>query len=287
MGKEPAVNYDDATLRRLQLVELEILKAVDAVCREHGITYFLDSGTALGARRHCGFIPWDDDIDIGMPRDDYERFLQVAPAALGEGFEVASPESDERLAGLFAKVWKRGTKFRTKETEDAGVDQGIFIDVFPYDLVAGDPGAAKKQLRSCLLWQSASYLYHSKAINVPHGGAVGAVESLGCRAVHRVVHAAGSPAGIFGRFTAAATSARNDAAATSLACMNYTNSGTYPVDMLLPPAPISFEGCEFFGPADIEGYLRTMFGEHWNELPPESERRNHAPEELDFGDGEA
>lgn len=283
MGKEPAVKYDDETLRRLQLVELEILKAVDAVCREHDIAYFLDSGTALGARRHCGFIPWDDDIDIGMPRDDYERFLKVAPAALGDVYAVVSPEGDERLAGLFAKVWKRGTKFHTKETEEAGVDQGIFIDVFPYDLVASDAAAAKKQLRSCLLWQSASYLYHSKAINVPHAGALGTAESLGCRAVHRIVHAAGSPAGIYGRFTAAATAAREDAAATSLACMNYTNSGVFPAETLLPPAPISFEGCEFFGPADIEGYLRIMFGDSWSELPPESERRNHAPKELDFG----
>ena len=80
------MQYEQATLRRLQMMELEILEAIDSVCREHGITYFLDSGTVLGARRHGGFIPWDDDIDLGMPREDYERFLEVAPVALGEGF---------------------------------------------------------------------------------------------------------------------------------------------------------------------------------------------------------
>ncbi len=277
------MNYDDATLRRLQLVELEILKAVDEVCREHGIVYFLDSGTALGARRHAGFIPWDDDIDIGMPREDYERFLRVAPDALGDAYQVVSPKTDECLAGLFAKVWKRGTKFYTKETEEAGVDQGIFIDVFPYDRVAPSPAAAKKQLRACLLWQSASYLYHSKAINVPHAGALGAVESAGCRVVHGVAHAATSPAAIQKCFAAAATAARDDAVSTSLACMNYTSSGTFPAEVLLPPAPISFEGCEFFGPADIDGYLSRMFGDDWRELPPEDQRRNHAPEVLDFG----
>ena len=90
------MQYDDETLRRLQLAELDILIAIDAVCREHGITYFLDSGTALGARRHAGFIPWDDDIDIAMPRDDYERFLGLAQEALGDEYVVANPENDAR-----------------------------------------------------------------------------------------------------------------------------------------------------------------------------------------------
>lgn len=76
------MQYEQNTLRRLQIAELGILEAIDRVCRENGITYFLDSGTVLGARRHGGFIPWDDDIDLGMPRDDFERFLEVAPEAL-------------------------------------------------------------------------------------------------------------------------------------------------------------------------------------------------------------
>ena len=78
-----AMQYNQDMLRRLQLTELEILKDIDRVCRAHGIAYWLDSGTALGAMRHGGFIPWDDDIDVGMPRGDYERFLEVAPEALG------------------------------------------------------------------------------------------------------------------------------------------------------------------------------------------------------------
>ena len=69
------MQYEQDELRRLQLVELDILRDIDKVCREHGIRYFLDSGTLLGAVRHGGFIPWDDDVDLGMPRHDYERFL--------------------------------------------------------------------------------------------------------------------------------------------------------------------------------------------------------------------
>ena len=64
------MQYDDRDLRKLQLLELRILKEIDRVCRELGITYFLDSGSVLGALRHGGFVPWDDDIDLGMPRAD-------------------------------------------------------------------------------------------------------------------------------------------------------------------------------------------------------------------------
>lgn len=277
------MNYDDATLRRLQLVELEVLLSIDAVCKEYGITYFLDSGTALGAKRHGGFIPWDDDIDIGMPRKDYDKFLEVAPAALGDGFTVANPENDDRLAGLFAKVWKNGTKFFTDETLDAGIDQGVFVDVFPYDRVASDAVARNAQLRSCLKWQSLSYLYHSKAINVPHKGLLGLMERGACRIAHAFLKACSSPKKMRDKFTASALSAQDDRSSQVLACMNYTGQGFFAEDVLLPPKLLEFEGYDLPAPADIEGYLCTLYGDTWNELPPDEQRRNHAPKILDLG----
>ncbi len=281
---EEPVQYQQEMLRKLQLVELEVLLAIDAVCREYGITYFLDSGTALGAKRHGGFIPWDDDIDIGMPRKDYDKFLEVAPAALGDGFTVANPENDDRLAGLFTKVWKNGTKFFTDETLDAGIDQGVFVDVFPYDRVASDAAARSAQLRACLKGQSLSYLYHSKAINVPHKGLLGAAEKGVCCIAHVLLKAFSSPAKIRGKFLASALSAQEDGASHDLACMSYTQQGVFAEDALLPPKPLTFEGHEFPAPADIERYLFSLYGSTWNELPPEDQRRNHAPKVLDLGE---
>ena len=280
------MQYDDETLRRLQLAELDVLIAIDGVCRQHGIAYFLDSGTALGARRHGGFIPWDDDIDIGMPRDDYERFLEVAPAALGDAYTVADPQTDHRMAGLFAKVWKKGTKFFTEETIEAGIDQGIFVDVFPYDRVASGAQDRKKQLSACLRWQSLSYLYHSSAITVPHKGVLGACELAGCKMAHALTRAATNPQVIRKKFTAAATSARTDSASSDFASMNYVRSGVFPESVLLPTVEISFEGHMFPAPAKIEAFLEILYGKTWNELPPVAQRRNHAPKELDFGDWE-
>lgn len=277
------MQYEPMTLRRLQMVELEILAAIDHVCREYGISYFLDSGTVLGARRHGGFIPWDDDIDLGMPRDDYERFLEVAPAALGERFRVTCSRSNPHQAALFAKVMLVGTRFVTDETEEAGFDQGIFVDIFPYDAVCSEPNAAKRQRKRCTMWQSLSYLYHSKHIVVPHKGVLGAAEKAACRIAHYVVRAVLSPERINRGFDKAAMIAKDDPKSDMLMASSYAAIEPYPRSMLLPPSIIEFEGEEFFAPADVEGYLTMQYGRTWNQLPPEDQRRNHAPKDLCLG----
>lgn len=277
------MQYEQEELRRLQMVELEILEAIDSVCREHGITYFLDSGTVLGARRHGGFIPWDDDIDLGMPREDYERFLEVAPAALGERFCVTCSRTNPRQAALFAKVMLTGTRFVTDETEEAGFDQGVFVDIFPYDAVCAESNAAKRQRKRCMMWQSISYLYHSKHIVVPHKGAMGMIEAIVCRVAHYAVRALFSPERINRGFDKVAMIAKDDSRSDMLMASSYAATEPFPKSMLLPPSVICFEGKEFFAPADVEGYLYTQYGQTWNQLPPEDQRRNHAPKEWGCG----
>ena len=85
------MKYRPDVLKALQEAELEILCTIDALCREEGIAYFLDGGTALGAVRHNGFIPWDDDIDIGMLRPEYDRFIERARIALPDAYELVVP----------------------------------------------------------------------------------------------------------------------------------------------------------------------------------------------------
>lgn len=277
------MRYSPETLRRLQLVLLEIVKDIDRVCRKNDISYFLDSGSCLGAVRHGGFIPWDDDMDLGMLRSDYDRFLEIAPRELGNKYVVAHPGVDDRLAGQFAKVWKQGTEFATKETIEAGIPQGIFVDVFPYDELSANADEAKRQLADCRMWQSLSYLYHAKTIVVPHKGMIGAMERLGCRLAHGVVHAFCNPMAVRSKFEQAA---RHGSGSQSglFANMTYTQMGCFPKEMLTPPVQMSFEGVELPVPADSVGYLEQVYGKTWNELPPEDQRRNHAPEKLSFGD---
>ena len=120
--------------------------------------------------RHSGFIPWDDDIDLGMMRPDYDRFCAIAPQALPDDLCLIIPGKEKHYSPMFAKVMKRGTKFWAKETVEAGLGLGIFIDIFPYDDLSPDEATAKKQVGVCTRWQRISYLYHAPSVVLPHKG---------------------------------------------------------------------------------------------------------------------
>lgn len=277
------MRYEQDTLRKLQLAELEILKDIDRVCRDNAIPYFLDSGTLLGAVRHKGFIPWDDDVDLGMLRPDYERFLQVAPQALGEGYEVSDPHLCPEFAGMFAKVWKRGTKFFTEETIEAHIPQGIFVDIFPYDPLHSDAALAKKQRQKCRFWQNMAYLHHSKHITVPHRGLLGSLERGACAVAHVGAHAFWSHDRIVEEFSAWARCGEASPSDDYLT-MAYVTKNSFPLAVLMPPGELFFEDHLFSVPANTKAYLPVLYGSDWQELPPLEARRNHAPVELDFGE---
>lgn len=124
---------DIQELRRLQM---DILDSVHAFCQTHGLCYFLSSGTLIGAVRHGGYIPWDDDVDIYMPRKDYERFLNEYTDDKSI-YRVINPSSEPHYYYTFAKVVDKRT--RMVETETQGYEIGVYIDVFPVDYVSDDP----------------------------------------------------------------------------------------------------------------------------------------------------
>jgi lipopolysaccharide cholinephosphotransferase len=102
---------DAEQLRALQLMELKMLSKVDDICRKHNIRYYIVAGTLLGAIRHGGFIPWDDDIDIAMYREDYTKFLEIAPDELGTEFFVQTWQSERNYFRYVARVRANGTAF--------------------------------------------------------------------------------------------------------------------------------------------------------------------------------
>lgn len=125
------------TLRDLQLCELEILKEVKRVCQKHNITYYLSSGTLLGAVRHGGFIPWDDDVDIEMPYSDYKRFIAIAQEELEEEYFLQNEDTDSGYYRLFTKVRKNNTTMISSYGSGSGNHQGVWVDIFPIISIGG------------------------------------------------------------------------------------------------------------------------------------------------------
>ena len=278
--------YSDDVLRAVQLEQLKVLLKIDKFCKTHGIEYFLDAGTALGAVRHHGFIPWDDDIDIGMLREDYERFVSLAQTELGESFELGLPGVTDGYAPMFAKVWRKGTRFYTKETMEASFDQGIFVDIFPYDVVPRDSRAMKRQFSRCVRWQRISYLYHAKSIQVPHRGVLGALERAACVVAHycfRITFSGSNLAVVFDRIARGAE--QNHDETMRYAVMSYPADEPFDRKTLLPTISCEFEGHSFPIPHDPDTYLKAWYGPEYMQLPPVEERKNHAPVMVDFGSG--
>ena len=124
---------NDKTLKKLHKIQVEILDEVVRICNENNITYFLVGGTLLGAVRHKGFIPWDDDIDVGMLREDYDKFMKIAKEQLKEKFELDSKETNPKYYLSFAKIRNKNTIY--EQDFQVGYDgpKGIWIDIFPLD----------------------------------------------------------------------------------------------------------------------------------------------------------
>lgn len=120
-------------LRRLQLIQLDILHVFDELCTSLNLRYFLLGGSVLGAVRHCGFIPWDDDIDVGMPRPDYEQFIKFAQPLLPSHLFLQDYRSEPDCLLNFAKIRDSRTLYKEKLFAKLPIQHGIYIDIFPLD----------------------------------------------------------------------------------------------------------------------------------------------------------
>lgn len=153
--------YTSEELARLHAVLYDLLGEADRVCRKHGIPYFLVGGTAIGALYDQAILPWDDDVDIGMTRDAYDRFLQVAPAELGADYFLSWMGTDPHTPYYYAKLKKNGTLFVESLFRDVPMHQGIYIDILPFDRVPDNRWAHRLQratvnfLKCCLMGKEA------------------------------------------------------------------------------------------------------------------------------------
>lgn len=128
------IQLDDNSLRRLQMIELELLIELDRICTKHDIKYNIIAGTLLGAIRHKGFIPWDDDADVAMLRPEYEKFRKVCETDLdADRFYFQDNRNTQGYRWGYGKLRRKDTLFLREYQEHMPYDQGVFIDIFPMD----------------------------------------------------------------------------------------------------------------------------------------------------------
>ncbi len=260
------------TLRKLQLTELEILKEVDRICRKHNLRYYIVGGTLIGAVRHKGFIPWDDDIDISMPREDFDKLCSLAPAELGDGYFFQTQKSEKGCYFYYGKVRKEGTYFGEDKFEHLPLHKGIFIDVFPLDYIPDNRVLQKIIFRGfsclggfiCSKEKTTEFLY--KNMSLPF---ILSFRLLQCLLPKKFLLWLRSGLGKFSN----KLSKKNLLASLS-GFHGYPNE-IAPAQWWGDGCDIEFEGCTFRAPSEYHTLLTHMFGDYM-QLPPEEERVNHS-----------
>lgn len=269
---------EQEVLRKVQLCQLEIAKEIKRVCEENGIVCFLCCGTFLGAVRHKGFIPWDDDMDMGMLREDYEKFLRIAPHALHSRFCIQTWYTDPNYALPFAKVRMRGTRYlEAKSTELQ--ENGFFVDIFPFDYAPETLEEQKSHAgKLCSLFRTKLMRSHCKPW----------MENDRILWKKRIGYLYYQMRSLF--ISAEDIARRYDTLACSLPessklCRQrgLSRLDVYDCAWYQEFAEYPFEGEVFLGPKQYDAVLRSQFGDYMT-LPPENERENrHQIQEIDFG----
>lgn len=260
----------DYDIRRMQLKLLEILKETDSVLREKGLRYFLTGGTALGAVRHGGFIPWDDDADIAMPRPDYEQFIRHASQWLPPHLFMRSHLSDPAYPFYYAKIEDLRTTIVEGPTRP--FVGGIFIDIFPIDGIPDDISQFNRYDRRFRNHCKLLHFLHRDPYK--HGNGPRSWWPLFLRKIYtrrKVCEALNRH-----------ISSLDYDSCRKVGCYS-PNYRTF-VDreaVYGEGTPIMFEGVELMGMRDNDAYLRMQYGDYMK-LPPEEKRFNHAFLHVDF-----
>ena len=266
--------YDDKTLNKLHKTLIELLDEFDKICKKHNLKYSLMSGTVLGAIRHSGFIPWDDDIDVGMLRSDYEKFLKIAHEELDSKYYLDCFEYNPKYHLGFAKIKKNNTIFDEESSHHLDNHKGIFLDIFPIDNAYDN--TKKSYLIAILIRTIVQTVYVKNKMS----------SLKDCR--HKILSAILL---LFPHKTLLRLEKK-------LCMLNKNDNSKYIVSFLgiykfkkelmkredfLPIKRIKFENKEYSVLNKPEVYLSNLYGDYMK-LPPKEKRVNHMPLTIDFGD---
>ena len=257
----------DDQIQQLKQKELELLRLFLKVCGELGLRHYVIGGTLLGAVRHKGFIPWDDDIDVSLPREDYDRFVVQAQAYLPDWCFLQNYHTDPEFPYIFSKLRDSRTTYIETSLKNCRINHGIYIDVFPIDYVP-EENRARFDRQNFLLKIRANY-----GLNVKPSFKVQVLQRLTLLRWPRLQDALEQREMLF-------RSVGQSGLMANL-CGAWGKREIVPASYFGDGVELPFESVSVMGPSDYDAYLKNVYGDYMQLPPPEKQVGHHYCEVID------
>lgn len=256
----------------LKKAELDIFVRFLRVCGELGLRYYILGGTLLGAVRHKGFIPWDDDIDVGMPRADYEIFLREGQKHLEKSYFLQTFLTDPQFTANFAKIRNSNTTFMETSLRGRDINHGVYIDIFPLDYYPDDP-----RMERNLRWKKwflsgriAATFYYTGKLPLKSR-----MKHLACRILHPSVEKSLLQLDALFRSVTAGSRIVNH-------CGAWGDREIIPAQWYGEGCELEFEGLKVKAPKDYHNWLTQVYGDYMQLPPPEKRKGHHYCDVIDL-----
>lgn len=277
--------YDPDTLSRLQRTQLEMLHDFAFVCEKNHIDYWGAGGTAIGAVRHKGMIPWDDDIDLSYRREDEPRIIKAIKEEFGDKYWFANPEITPGFPYIPTHMCLSGTTLKEKVYDNQDYESGVFLDLYPYDDVFDDPKKAKRQIVRAWFWGKLYVLYFASSPVLYINGFKKGLVRIACKIGNKLMHILPIKPLFYYRkaMQACQSCTKNGSSSQRMGWFFDPTPFTSIVKKsdIFPTRFLPFDGQEIRFPQNVEAYLEKRYGDYMK-LPPEDERHNHPPDVLIF-----
>jgi len=272
--------YKHNELKIIQHMELELLRVFIYICKKLELEWICYGGTLLGYEKYKGFIPWDDDIDVALPRSSYEKFCMEASAYMPEGYKLITPYNTKTCPYFYAKLIKEGTKCIEYRTRNCDIETGIYIDIYPIDKIPDNEQLRKRQFRNVRLFEG---LYRLRQIPLYDRPVSGSIENLK-RVIKFVAHFALRiiPQKVLAKRIDYYMTRYNRTNSERYAALNSPNYNNI-YDELYPLKEVEFEKIKVFVPSEYRKHLLLRYGDYESELP-QDKRIGHVPYIIELGD---